>query len=406
MFADAVDVADTMAEETEASMLGAEKGIPTPNQLAPDTIRLVALAAGGIAGLRWCATCKDFYAARPAVRTVIVDNLSREEDEPRDDDAAPAAHIVGAFEWLVRMDPGALLNPANVDPSCGFTVDSDANIAGVRIPRLGDREHGKSADEGGALVQDGFCVHIQVPTASPGERRAEWWMIHEFLDNIISATHASEVHRLSLTISRGRGIARRHQRGGGSLLPTSGEEYGKRFSALRVLEVVQAQLDGVPFGQVARGAESAAAVATLVRSTSPTLRTLSVIAPGYQIQDVHPILRSAGPYLHYLSVFIPDCPSFAGEVGPIIAVCGDDGSGEHDADDDDDFEDDMMAEMESEMAEINTEMLQNSAEGLCIALLEPARILAHVPRWGPTCATRAKALRKCAAAMPDARWFS
>ena len=65
-----------------------------------------------------------------------------------------------------------------------------------------------------------------------------------------------------------------------------------------------------------------------------------------------------------------------------------------------------MDDMHAEMAEMNSEMLQNAAEGLCISLLEPARILAHEPDWGPSRDTRSKALLKCAAALPKPSWFS
>ena len=53
------------------------------------------------------------------------------------------------------------------------------------------------------------------------------------------------------------------------------------------------------------------------------------------------------------------------------------------------YEDERMEE------EMRTEMLRNAAEGLCIALREPARILAHTPA----------SAAECARALPLARWL-
>ena len=394
---------------------------PPPRHLllTPDVIRLVALAAGGIDGLHFCLSCKDYYSARPPVRMVIVDNLVNEADDcVARDTHAPMAHIVGVSAFDVRHDPGSLLNPAIVDPAY-LKLDSNERFGGLRVTRLGDDAHscGEAGAAGGAGgcggqdaaaveatpaaasdgVKEGLRLRVRVP-AIPGQRRAEWWMLHEFLDHAISAVHAAEITHLSLTITRGRGLARHHQRGA-SLLPSSGEAYGRRFTSLKVLEVVQAELDGVRF--TPRLGESAAAITTLIRSTAPTLRTLSLVAPGFAIEHVRPMLMCAGPWLHHLSMLIPDCASFAGDGGLVLAIEGAGGDG---SDDDDDM--DMFGDMESEMAEMSSDMLRNAADGLCIALLEPARVLAHEPSWGPNVQTRAKALRTCAAALPEARWLA
>ena len=396
---------------------------PPPRHLllAPDVIRLVALAAGGIDGLHFCLSCKDYYIARPPVRMVIVDNLVNEADDcVARDTNAPMAHIVGVSAFDVRHDPGSLLNPAIVDPAY-LKLDSNERFGGLRVTRLGDdaRSCGEAGAAGGARgcgghdaaavevtpaaasdgVKEGLRLRVRVP-AIAGERRAEWWMLHEFLDHAISAVHAAEITHLSLTITRGRGLARRHQRGA-SLLPSSGEAYGRRFTSLKVLEVVQAELDGVRF--TPRLGESAAAITTLIRSTAPTLRTLSLVAPGFAVEHVRPMLMCAGPWLHHLSIFIPDSASFAGDGGLVLAIEGKDEGGDG-SDDDDDM--DMFGDMETEMAEMSSDMLRNAADGLCIALLEPARVLAHEPSWGPNVQTRAKALRTCAAALPEARWLA
>ena len=58
--------------------------------------------------------------------------------------------------------------------------------------------------------------------------------------------------------------------------------------------------------------------------------------------------------------------------------------------------DDLRAGVAEEM---HTEMIRNMVEGLCIALLEPARVLAHLPGWG------LEARRQCEAALPLAHWL-
>ena len=82
------------------------------------------------------------------------------------------------------------------------------------------------------------------------------------------------------------------------------------------------------------------------------------------------MLRAAGPTLHRLCLFVVECDCF-------VDVQTDETARNHtncllELGDAAHNEDERMED------EMKTEMLRNSAEGLCISLQEPARILAHV----------------------------
>ena len=77
------------------------------------------------------------------------------------------------------------------------------------------------------------------------------------------------------------------------------------------------------------------------------------------------------------------------------------GANEDGADDDDEDDDKLEGE-------IRTEMLRNMAEGLCIGLREPARVLAHEPAdmlIEPGAGTATLAIHKCAEMLPLAKWL-
>ena len=72
---------------------------------------------------------------------------------------------------------------------------------------------------------------------------ADWHDVHRFLDVTLSDAHAAEITHLSLTLARAGRTEHMAEFKCGSydeVVPPSGAEYGRRFTSLRVLDVVQA----------------------------------------------------------------------------------------------------------------------------------------------------------------------
>lgn len=138
-----------------------------------------------------------------------------------------------------------------------------------------------------------------------------------------------------------------------------------RFTSLRVLEVLQVCPSELPLaGYCTRLAVG------FVRSTASTLQSLVIVGAGWAQQRLVEMLRAAGPTLHRLCLFVVECDCF-------VDVQTDETARNHtncllELGDAAHNEDERMED------EMKTEMLRNSAEGLCISLQEPARILAHV----------------------------
>lgn len=204
------------------------------------------------------------------------------------------------------------------------------------------------------------------------------------------------------------------------------------------------------------GADSIASVtAQLIRSTASTLRTLSIVSSGtFTVAHVRGLLLEAGQHLHYISLLMQGqsdlqpldvrrrspagvariamyrlqpvsirayliglrlplpmtCQNlYRGTAGAYIApsLCFPRGCEAVDEDgfmffdkSDGEVDERIPADFDfEEDEEMETEMLRNMVEGLCITLREPARVLAHAPGWGE------EARRQCRAALPDAYWL-
>jgi hypothetical protein len=377
----AVEEAQRVAEAA-ASLLACSLAEPVPLQIPADVVRLVGTACSGVEGLYWHATCKDFRSARPPLRMLLVDDLVYDDfavphfsSEPVRVSVVTDCFGIDQPEWL-----------------CCADAPASAPIPSISAARMVD------------APIDGLRVHVRLY----GDEA-----VHAFLSRL-SPVHAAEVTHLSLSL-----LSDAPPCTGGCELPPS---HGDTLTSLRVLEVLHARAqlglaqrrsaDAEAFRFASARAIAAAdanqrATASLVRSTSGTLRTLAIVAPNLlSIEEALTLLRDVGPRLSYLSLFVAPCEVHH---DPAAATCHlgwedntnmvvEEGEGGG-----------LVAEEDDE--DIETEMLSNAAEGLCIALLEPARVLCHVPLRrlnlaAPAAAgERPGALHQCAAALPDQRWL-
>jgi len=200
-------------------------------------------------------------------------------------------------------------------------------------------------------------------------------------------------------------------------------QYGSKLTSLRVLEVLvaghtlHAPLDVVD------------ATVALIGATSTTLRSLAIVSGSdcFTLEKVRQFLASAGKHLHYLSLFLPgECAveDYQGGRGVLLQpmsartfgamrhgderlffprateAVDEDGFMFLDTPPPSDSEPMLPSELDfDEDEEMQTEMLSNMAQGMCISLLEPARIMAHAPGWG------AEARRQCEAVLPPEHWL-
>ena len=266
--------------------------------------------------------------------------------------------------------------------------DPDAMQCDVlTVARLSDGQRhfcrGASAPRGADKTEEGgLCVYVH--------GLAGGWLDAIRAITSLSTVHAGEITHLSISV----GLSQCGQ-------PDSFEEwalfgpeaafpfgpdfphplrlYAAQLTSLRVLEVLQVCPTELTLpGMVAL---------SLVQSTASTLRSLVIIGAGWPQQKLVEMLRAAGPTLHQLCLVVVECDCF-------IDIQTDEAARDHTHcllelsdlahDDDERMEDEMK-----------TEMLRNSAEGLCISLHEPARILAHVPTQRT----------EFAQVLPDPSWF-
>ena len=236
----------------------------------------------------------------------------------------------------------------------------------------------------------GGCLRLHVRPADG--------CVHGLLDRI-SPVHASELTHISLQTFTDREAAAHYEstRNGGRRTYEGGigmgNEHGAQFTALRVLEILYAS-DGSHPVRMETDVLSHRSLSRwfLVQSTLATLRTLALIDVTGDMNvhtELTPLLRAAGPHLHYLSVCALGCQptssfenapgirreGWPGEFGglcylqlhgPLLTHLAFDGQ-------DDDDEDDGF-----DLAELESDMLRNAVEGLCISLREPARIVTHL----------------------------
>lgn len=378
---------------------GEDRHLPA---LHADAVRLVALSCSFVSGLRWCATCRDFHAARPPLLTLVVGN-----------GIAGLWAPVSAF-----ICPGPLRDPDHEFGDYGRWLNQQS----LRVPRITDviSEAEASAQE---LIEyqrasGGFVLFWSLRPC--GQRRPCCKQSMHFLDRMPSA-FAAELTRLSVSVT---GHAEE------DLCSCSQDQIthqGGWLTSLRVLEVLILSDTNVH----ATGPRAAVeATVQMIRSAAPTLRSLALLSGSnlFTLRDVRSILEEAGKHLHYLSVCLPGtcvlddyCDGRGVLIQPLSAAASNEpwvrfvderlffprGTEVIDEEGsmyvewpDPDGEPSLHAELNfDEDEEMQTDMLSNMAHGLCIRLLEPARVIAHAPGWGEA------ARRQCEAALPRPHWL-
>ena len=218
----------------------------------------------------------------------------------------------------------------------------------------------------------GLQMHIRIPEVYLGKAN---------FDGVMGKLwFASEITHLSLAVVHHPSSRERR----GSVVTAAETQLsrilGSQFTSLRVLEVLR--LSNKLDAQV---------VASLVQATSATLRSLSILGAvtgTFDNTELRDMFRVLGPRLQYLSVYNVDssmalfCDGRLKILPRNPSAC--------------DLEEEMELEME-------TEMLQNAAEGLCISLLEPARVRAHEPFGSATAADR---IQSCLHILPATHWLA
>mmetsp|Transcript_2356 Transcript_2356/g.6955 ORF Transcript_2356/g.6955 Transcript_2356/m.6955 type:complete len:380 (+) Transcript_2356:247-1386(+) len=322
---------------------------PPPLQLPADLIRLVACACRGPEALRWCAVCREHHACRPPLRFLIID------DYPAIEMHSGPARVALAFNRSRLPRPNAdWVEAASCEASGRATESSLSGMSAVMACEGagGDalRLHLRPADG---------CVHCLVGR--------------------MGAVHACEVTHLSLqtfsNLEEGvQAVSTRH---------------GALLTSLRVVEVLHAEVAlhgcggmlqqadrfGVCNEVCSEGSFRAMARRRLLENTAATVRTLSLLdtTPSLNVQsELVPLLRLLGPRLHYLSLLAVPCLAHASR-GVCYLEPREESLRPADG---------LDADLSSYEAEMETEMLRNAADGLCIALLEPARALAHAADAG------------------------
>ena len=374
---------------------------PPSISLMPDVIQLVALACcPAPAALAWCACNKDHHASRPPLRLLVIDDFS---------DARPGQEC-GVGPVRVSMQCGGGPFPAG---TLGPSIEPIAQLPFLHPELLGG----------------GLCLHVR-----PARRSGPYpTHVHTMLSRV-SRVHAREITHLSLQMYHDVGL-HDWSRSVQSTFHSFCDAYSKQLTSLRVLEVLHvAQLAKVHCS-IKDAQMSLEATKALVCAVAPTLRSLSLVHTTGDVagsvgtaREVVPMLRAVGPSLHYLSVFLTECaamlathqepanaPACYGQYGqhtPAPRVPHDlknhcvldvpwreteftweDAHWQADMDDEPEVNDD----------EIETEMLLNAAEGLCLALREPARVLAHVPP--ATDGQRMAVVGRCGAALASPEWL-
>ncbi len=373
--------------------------------LHDDVIRLVALSCPYTGGLHWCSACKAFRAALPPLHTLYVDNGS---------DFQTVACPVRA---------GICPGPLHDDSEVMGDYDLWYQQKSVRVPRFAVSDYACQQ-----VVRQRACGGFQFFVFMRGPYHAadgrEWGRkstasVHDYLQRMPSI-FANSLERLSISAVDSLYPALEGLPPNPTHVATRPRTYGSRLIKLRVLEILMYATDYWCVGYRARAQEVDAYV-DLVRATAPTLRSLAIVSGcGFAIEEVRQFLPDIGGRLHYLALFLGTCDinDYRGGRGILLQPTsaamraarerGDDRlyfryGAEHDMDEnaeiteiDGGLPDNLCADAEEEM---ETEMLRNMAEGLCVALLEPARVLAHFPGWGEA------ARRRCEAALPLAHWL-
>ena len=162
----------------------------------------------------------------------------------------------------------------------------------------------------------------------------------------------------------------------------------------------------VPPGYCPYRVESIQTLLCLLDATRPTLRSLSLISPDLTADEARALCRLVGAHLHFLALFLVDVTIHQSADAQLLLGLAGPPSGRHPyhgdrpLDGTADAEDEAEAE-QCEYEEMQTEMVRNAADGLCVALQEPARVLCHDPRRAPPQVT----LAACRAALAEPRWL-
>lgn len=182
------------------------------------------------------------------------------------------------------------------------------------------------------------------------------------------------------------------------------------------------------------------ALVQLIRGVAPSLRSLALVSGSIQPDDVRPFLREIGLAVHHLALFLPGLcdvrehtrdgrsPGYGVLLQPMttrmvharqqgdprlywrfegagdggngaagnVGADGPAGTSAAEPAEPPELPADLHADIDEEM---ETDMLQNAAQGLCVTLLEPSRVLAHLPGWGKV------ARRQCKAALAPMLWL-
>lgn len=351
---------------------------PPMVQLSPDVIQLIAYACcPGVEALAWCAVSRDHHASRPPLRLLILDDYA--------DARRGGAFAAGPVRIAMQCGGGSAF-PAG---ACGPRIEPIAQLPFLPTDALG-----------------GLHIHLR-PASRPYPAH-----VHLLLSRV-SAVHAGELTHLSLQMFHDIGLynwAEANTSGQHAVLPT-GEAHGGRLTSLRVLEVLHVAELAKVHCSIKDADMSFAATRALVQAVAPTLRTLSLVhttGNAGAAREMKNILRAVGPHLSYLSLFLVECRAILAVDGVgrgaenrcVLDVPWREAEASWEAAH---WQDDQDDDFESPEDEIETELLVNAAEGLCIALHEPARVLAHVPL--ATDGQRMPVVGACGAALASPEWL-
>ena len=428
---------DAYTQHMSASFLAAVKarGLDATSHasclcLLPDIIQHIACACTGVEALHWCAVTKEHRASRPLLRLLIVDEF--DDDGEGMTFVDPCNRIFHLGTRGTVLEPGG---PVYMPLAVGRTDDGGLRAVPVASRLTAGGVFGELRLR--VRASDGH-VHRLIDRISDVHAREITHLVLQTCTDRESVAYAQTYEALE---GRGR-LALTTDAGGGVPLPTPArwgvkQGHGARLESLRVLQITRAeapspflsdaeaeyiselgepnwarrggsgaqwrlkallhQLDGHGEG---RHSHRVMARYMLVQNTLATLRSLSIVdaSPGVDaISDLTSLFRVAGPHLHYLSVLALRCTADVhlealesertGREGPAVRLCRvctltpvpmprpggwEDAMWQGAADEDE------PAEAEVDEAEMETEVLQNAAQGLLISLREPARVRAHL----------------------------
>ena len=342
---------------------------PPPLQLSADVIWAVACACSGPEALAWCAACKEHRANRPPLQMLVIDDWNLRMGQS-------AADLLAPIDKQVKISFG--LEPRGLDttgapraPIARLSLLPSDAIVGMRLyMRPKSKSHVHTMLARISLVHASEITHLSLQTFHKPQEDKGYSYMHGFLPLPSGRRTRQEVGR-----------------------------HGRHLTSLRVLEVIQAEVVDPRH----RSTACVMATKTLIENTATTLRTLSIVSTIDELdsRELNPVLRAVGPHLHYLSIFAVEAKArmksyrlSGAQVDLSWSGCVLE------------FVDNATRQEDDEM---ETEMLQNAAEGLCISLKEPARILAHLPRPDrtlPNANERMKSvLSKCGTYLADVEWM-